>query len=128
MAKLYFGGALDTIKSVILTGFKPGHILRSSIADAMLDARNAVGLNKFYRPAVMVLEVPANARAISTSGSGVKVLRSFAPVSLDIILIKIDFRSPQLVMVAGKVSPLSVLDMKTHQPGARGKKKISLSL
>lgn len=128
MGKLYFGGALDTIKSVILTGLKPEHVLRNSISEAMLDTRNAVGLNKRFKPAVMVLETPANINVISNNSSGFKVLRNFAPVCLDIILLKIDFRASQLVQVARKVSLLSILGMKTYQPRAGDKKKFGLSL
>ncbi len=114
MRKLYFGEALDKIKNVVLHGFKPGDILKTDLQEAMMDSRNSVGLNQSFKPAVLVLEVPSNFIMLSDMKSEIKVVKSFTPIGIEVILVKIDFRSPRLMRVAGTVSPFSLVNMKTY--------------
>lgn len=114
MGKLYFGGPLDTIKNIIQGGFSADQVLRNTLLEAMLDARNSVGLNRRFRPAVLVInhnEAPCT-REIP---EGVLVTEKFRPDIAEIFLVKIDFNSPQLVRVAGTIPVLSLMDLETYK-------------
>ncbi|SHE56976.1 hypothetical protein [Desulforamulus putei] len=116
MGKLYFGGPLSVIKDIITMGFQPGQILRHHLLDAMLDARNAVGLNRRFRPAVLVLERPGNLQVLhQNSNADITVLANFLPMASEILLVKIDFSAPRLVRAAGTISPLTLFDMGSHR-------------
>ncbi|AEF95113.1 hypothetical protein Desca_2278 [Desulfotomaculum nigrificans CO-1-SRB] len=122
MGKLYFGQSLDVIKRIIISGFKPGEILRDNLIEAMIDARNSVGLNRRFRPAVLVLEAPTNPKLLVQIESQIIVQKSFSPISLEILLVKIDFRAPHLARVAKSVSPLTMLDLPPYSKKPFNKK------
>jgi len=112
LQQLYFGEALDSIKKVILSGFTPGQTLRNNFSEAMMDSRNCVGFNKLYKPAVMVLQVPSSSKLIMETESGFMVVKKFAPISTEIILCKIDFRSPQFIKMVEQISPIALIEME----------------
>ncbi|MDO7789009.1 hypothetical protein [Desulforamulus aquiferis] len=113
MSKLYFGGPLDTIKQIIQVGFFTGQILRTTLLDAMIDARNSVGLNRRFRPVVLVIH-DTNPNNTKETDQGLEVVKEFSPDVSEIFLVKIDFNSPQLVRVAGTIPPLSLMDIGTY--------------
>lgn len=121
MSKLYFGGPLDTIKDILQFGFKPGQVLRATLLEAMVDARNSVGLNRRFRPAVIVIDRPSDTGVLN-EGSDISVGADFLPMAREVYLIKIDFNTPNLVRVAGTVSPLALFETTTakkHSPVKR---------
>lgn len=124
MGKLYFGGPLDTIKRIIQMGFAKDLILRTTLLEAMLDARNSVGLNRRFRPVVLVIN---NVDHLKTKeiDSGFMVVKEFNPEISEIFLVKIDFNSPQLVRVAGTIPPLSLIDLGSYSKNFIGKKVAS---
>ncbi|CCO08776.1 hypothetical protein [Desulforamulus hydrothermalis] len=111
MGKLFLGGPLNAIKDAVTTGLQPGQILRHNLLDAMLDARNAVGLNRRFRPAVLVVEKPSNAKLLQQNDNAIAVLSNFLPMVSEVLLLKIDFNAPRLVRVAGTLSPLALFDI-----------------
>jgi len=114
MGKLYFGASLNTVKDVIFSGFKPGETLSTDILQAMINARNSVGLNRRFKPTVLVVEKPENPALIKITETGVKVTGVFKPTIIEIFQLKIDFRSPRLVKINGTLSPLSLIDLDTY--------------
>ncbi len=114
MDKLYFGAPLGSIKNILVSGFQPGDTLRSNLLEAMIDARNQVGLNRRFRPVVLVMEAPPHLKVVQKTDQGIVVVRGFSPVCLELFLIRIDFRSPRLAKVSGTISPASLLDMDSY--------------
>ncbi|AEG61484.1 hypothetical protein [Desulforamulus ruminis] len=104
MGKLYFGAPLDSIKKVFLHGFQPGDTLRGNLLGAMLDAKKGVGLNRRFKPTVLVLEAPDQPDLLQKTDHGITVVRAFNPIFIELFPVKIDFRSPHLVKVAGTLS------------------------
>ena len=104
MGKLYFGGSLETIEKISLLGFEPGQNLSDNLLEAMIQARNSVGLNRRFKPVVLVIETPSPS-FIKKSSTGIDVEKNFHPEIHQILLIKIDFTVPNLVRVNGAISP-----------------------
>lgn len=116
MGKLYFGGPLSATQKILLTGLQPGQVLKKNLLEAMLEARNSVGLNRRFRPAVLVLEEPLDNSTLSLQKDTLQVMKNFTPEVSDIFLVKIDFNAPHLVRIAGALSPHAVANNVTRRP------------
>lgn len=105
MGKLYFGGSLRAIETISLSGFQPDQLLCNNLLDAMIQARNSVGLNRRFKPVVLVVEAPPLNFINLTNNQDFQVTKQFHPEIHQILLLKIDFTVPNLVRVNGNLSP-----------------------
>lgn len=105
MGKLFFGGSLRDIETISLSGFQPGQLISNNLLDAMIQARNSVGLNRRFKPVVLVIEMPSLNFISLSNNQNFQVTKPFHPEIHQILLLKIDFTLPNLVRVNGNLSP-----------------------
>lgn len=118
MANIFLGGSLDEIREVMKEGLQPKHMVRCTLLEAMIDARNAVGLNRRFKPVVLVIELPQNSKMHTQANQSFYNLNNFRSHIKQIYSVKIDFKAPNLVSVAGTISPYAIL--------SAGNQKLSL--
>ncbi|GAB6181967.1 hypothetical protein JCM14036_32860 [Desulfotomaculum defluvii] len=111
MANVFLGGSLDEIRKVMKEGLQPENIIRCTLLEAMIDARNSVGLNRRFKPVVLVIELPQNLKMHVQNNQPLYSIKNFRSHIKRIYSIKIDFKAPNLVSVAGTISPYTILPM-----------------
>ncbi|MEG6522262.1 hypothetical protein [Desulfotomaculum sp. 1211_IL3151] len=109
MANVFLGGSLDEIREVMREGLQPKHMIRCTLLEAMIDARNSVGLNRRFKPVVLVIELPQNLKMHTQDNQPFYSLKNFRSHIKRIYSVKIDFKAPNLVSVSGTISPYAIL-------------------
>ncbi|ABO49264.1 hypothetical protein Dred_0725 [Desulforamulus reducens MI-1] len=116
MAIVYFGGPLDEIRAIMEAGLQAKHRIRATLLEAMIDARNSVGLNRRFKPAVLVIEqLPDTALLNQNSDFSFPCIKNVKSTIKRIYSVKIDFKAPNLASIAGTLSPYAVLQGKNEK-------------